>query len=288
MKTAIMTDTNSGISIKEGKDNYIFILPMPVIIDEQEYLEEVNLSYDMLCQALNENKEISTSQPSPAMLIKMWNQILESGYDEIVYIPMTSSLSSSCDTANALAMEYDGKVQVVDNHRISLPLLNSVYDAKYLAENGLNAQQIKNILEENADMNDIYITLHNLKRIIRTGRITSAGAAVATVLGIKPILKIQGGKLDAFAKARGMRNCETMMIEAVRKDLHTKYAGFPSARLKISTAGTFEKTADAKAWIQKVQNAFPNFKIQYRPLSCSIACHVGINTQGIAVAYTER
>ena len=288
MKTAVMTDTNSGISLKEGKENDIFVLPMPVIIDEENFLEDVSLTHDMLYQAMNAGKEVSTSQPSPAALMQMWNEILESGYDEIVYIPMTSGLSGACATAGSLAADYDGKIQVVDNHRISLTLLDSVYDAKYLAESGRNAAEIKEILEENAYMNDIYITLHSLKRIVKTGRITAAGAAVAAVLGIKPILKIQGGKLDAFAKARGMKNCESIMIEAVKKDMQTKYADIPYEELTINTAGTFEKKSDADAWIAKVQREFPEFKVQYRPLSCSIACHIGTNTQGIAIDHLSR
>lgn len=288
MKVAVMTDTNSGISIKEGQKNDIIVLPMPVIIDSITYLEEVNLTQEQLYQALNEDKEISSSQPSPGQLTKRWDYLLNNGFDEVVYIPMTSGLSGSCATARALAAEYDGKVQVVDNRRISLTLLDSVYDAKYLADNGLSAVQIKERLEQNAGMNDIYITLHSLKRIVKSGRITPAGAAIATVLGIKPILKIQGGKLDAFAKGRGMKSCETIMIDAVRKDLESKYAGIPRNRISIGTAGTFEKKADEKAWIKKVKAAFPEYKVQYKPLSCSIACHIGTNTQGIAIGYIER
>jgi len=288
MKTAVMTDTNSGISLKEGKENGIFVLPMPVIMDGKDYLEDVTMTHEMLYQALNDGKEVSTSQPSPAALMQMWDEILSQGYEEIVYIPMTSGLSGSCAAANSLAADYDNKIHVVDNHRISLTLLDSVYDAQSLAENGADAVQIKKILEDNAYMNDIYITLHSLKRIVKTGRITAAGAAVATVLGIKPILKIQGGKLDAFAKARGMKNCEALMIQAVQKDMQTKYAGIPKEKLTINTAGTFENKSDAEAWIQKVQNAFPDFKVQYRPLSCSIACHIGTNTQGIAIDHLAR
>lgn len=288
MKTAVMTDTNSGISLKEGKENGIFVLPMPVIMDGKDYLEDVTMTHEMLYQALNDGKEVSTSQPSPAALMQMWDEILSQGYEEIVYIPMTSGLSGSCAAANSLAADYDNKIHVVDNHRISLTLLDSVYDAQSLAENGADAVQIKKILEDNAYMNDIYITLHSLNRIVKTGRITAAGAAVATVLGIKPILKIQGGKLDAFAKARGMKNCEALMIQAVQKDMQTKYAGIPKEKLTINTAGTFENKSDAEAWIQKVQNAFPDFKVQYRPLSCSIACHIGTNTQGIAIDHLAR
>lgn len=288
MNIAIMTDTNSGISIEEGRENGIHVLPMPIIIDGRTYLEEVELTHAMLYQALNEGKDISTSQPSPAAVTEMWEQLLADGYDQIVYIPMTSGLSGACATASALALEYEGRVQVVDDRRISLTLLNAVYDAKHLSAQGMDAVQIKARLEADADQNDIYITLHSLKRIIRTGRITPAGAAIAAVLGIKPILKIQGGKLDAFAKARGMKNCETLMIEAVKKDLATKYANVPQEKLKISTAGTFEKEADAQAWVAKVGAAFPAFQVQYRPLSCSIACHIGTNTQGIAVGRVER
>ena len=288
MNIAIMTDTNSGSSIEEGRENGIHVLPMPIIIDGRTYLEEVELTHAMLYQALNEGKDISTSQPSPAAVTEMWEQLLADGYDQIVYIPMTSGLSGACATASALALEYEGRVQVVDDRRISLTLLNAVYDAKHLAAQGMDAVQIKARLEADADQNDIYITLHSLKRIIRTGRITPAGAAIAAVLGIKPILKIQGGKLDAFAKARGMKNCEALMIEAVKKDLATKYANVPQEKLKISTAGTFEKEADAQAWVAKVGAAFPAFQVQYRPLSCSIACHIGTNTQGIAVGRVER
>ena len=288
MKTAVMTDSNSGITRKEGQQNGIFVLPMPIIIDGKVYLEDVSLTHEAMYAALNADREISSSQPAPDALTKRWDKILKSGYDEIIYIPMTSGLSGACATATALAEDYNGKVQVADNHRISMTLQDSVYDAKFLADNGLTAVQIRQHLEEKAYQNDIYITLHTLKRITKTGRITPAGAAIATVLGIKPMLKIQGGKLDAFAKGRGMKNCEAMMIEAVRKDLATKYAGIPRSRLTIATAGTLEKKEDEKAWIKKVQTAFPEYKVQYKPLACSIACHVGTNTEGIAIGEIER
>ncbi len=288
MKIAVMTDTNSGISISEGRKQNIFVLPMPVIIDGKTYLEEIDLTHEMLYQALHEGKEISSSQPAPGQLTKYWNKLLQNGFDEIVYIPMTSGLSGSCATAKALASDYEGKIQVVDNHRISITLLDSVYDAKYLADKGMNAVQIKERLEANTNQNDIYITLHRLDRIVKSGRITAAGAAIATVLNIKPILKIQGGKLDAFAKGRGMKKCEELMISAVRRDLSEKYANIPQEHISIGTAGTFEEKSAEKAWIQKVKSAFPGYQVTYKPLSCSIACHIGVNTQGIAVGYIER
>ena len=288
MRTAVMTDTNSGISLEEGSRYGIYVLPMPVIIDGKDHLEEVTLTHDELYKALNENKDIVSSQPSPGAMTEMWDKILSEGYDELVYIPMSSGLSGSCSTAKALSAEYDGKVVVIDNHRISVTLLDSVYDAKYLANKGKNAAEIKELLEKNAYQNDIYITLHSLKRITKTGRITAAGAAIATVLNLKPILKIQGGKLDAYARVRGMAGAEQKMLEAVHKNIAEKYAGIPKEKLSIGAAGTFEDKRAAKQWFDKVKAEFAGYKVVYRPLSCSIACHVGTNTQGVAVGMTER
>jgi DegV family protein with EDD domain len=288
MKTAVMTDTNSGISLEEGHRYGIYVLPMPVIIDGKDYLEELTLTHDELYKALNENRDIVSSQPSPGALTEMWDRILSEGYDELVYIPMSSGLSGSCGTAKALAGEYGGKVAVIDNHRISITLLDSVYDAKYLANNGRNAAEIKEVLEKNAYQNDIYITLQSLKRITKTGRITAAGAAIATVLNLKPILKIQGGKLDAYARVRGMASAEQKMFEAVHSDLESKYAGIPKNKLSIGAAGTMEDKRAAKQWVDKVKAEFTGYKVTYRPLSCSIACHIGTNTQGVAVGLTAR
>ena len=288
MKTAVMTDTNSGITLEEGNRYGIYVLPMPVIIDGKDYLDELTLTHDILYKALNENRDIVSSQPSPGSLTEMWDKILSDGYDELVYIPMSSGLSGSCSTAKALAADYDGKVVVIDNHRISITLLDSVYDAKYLSNTGKNASEIKAVLEENAYQNDIYITLHSLKRITKTGRITAAGAAIATVLNLKPILKIQGGKLDAYARVRGMASAEEKMFEAVHKDLEGKYAGVPKDKLSIGAAGTLEDKRAAKQWVDKVKAEFPGYKVTYRPLACSIACHIGTNTQGVAVGLTTR
>ena len=288
MKTAVMTDTNSGITLEEGNRYGIYVLPMPVIIDGKDYLEELTLTHDILYKALNENRDIVSSQPSPGSLTEMWDKILSDGYDELVYIPMSSGLSGSCSSAKALAADYDGKVVVIDNHRISITLLDSVYDAKYLSNTGKNASEIKAVLEENAYQNDIYITLHSLKRITKTGRITAVGAAIATVLNLKPILKIQGGKLDAYARVRGMASAEEKMFEAVHKDLEGKYAGVPKDKLSIGAAGTLEDKRAAKQWVDKVKAEFPGYKVTYRPLACSIACHIGTNTQGVAVGLTTR
>lgn len=283
-----MTDTNSGITLDEGRENGIYVLPMPVMIDGKNYMEEVSLNHEMLYKALNEDKDIVSSQPSPGDLTEMWDKILSDGYDELVYIPMTSGLSGSCATATALSADYNGKVHVVDNHRISITLLDSVYDAKYMAENGMNGQEIKEYLEENTYQNDIYITLHSLKRIIKTGRITKAGAAIATVLNLKPVLKIQGEKLDAYAKVRGMDNAEKKMFEAIHNDLATKYKDVPKEHLSIGASGTMETQEMIDRWVGMVKQEFPGYKVTYRPLACSIASHVGTNTQGVAAGVTKR
>lgn len=283
-----MTDTNSGITIDEGRENGIYVLPMPVMIDGKDYMEELTLNHEMLYKALNEDKDIVSSQPSPGDLTGMWEKIFSDGYDEIVYIPMTSGLSGSCATATALSADYDGKVHVVDNHRISITLLDSVYDAKYMAANGMNGREIKEYLEENTYQNDIYITLHSLKRIIKTGRITKAGAAIATVLNLKPVLKIQGEKLDAYAKVRGMDNAEKKMFEAIHNDLATKYKDVPKEHLSIGASGTMETQEMIDRWVGMIKQEFPGYKVTYRPLACSIASHVGTNTQGIAAGVTKR
>lgn len=283
-----MTDTNSGITIDEGRENGIYVLPMPVMIDGKDYMEELTLNHEMLYKALNEDKDIVSSQPSPGDLTGMWEKIFSDGYDEIVYIPMTSGLSGSCATATALSADYDGKVHVVDNHRISITLLDSVYDAKYMAAHGMNGREIKEYLEENTYQNDIYITLHSLKRIIKTGRITKAGAAIATVLNLKPVLKIQGEKLDAYAKVRGMDNAEKKMFEAIRNDLATKYKDVPKEHLSIGASGTMETQEMIDRWVGMIKQEFPGYKVTYRPLACSIASHVGTNTQGVAAGVTKR
>ena len=288
MKTAVMTDTNSGITLEEGRSHGIYVLPMPVIIDGNDYMEELTLNHSALYRALNENRDIVSSQPSPGALTDMWEKIFSDGYDELIYIPMSSGLSGSCDTAKALAIDYGGKVCVADNHRISITLLDSVYDAKYYAENGMAAADIEKKLEDDAYQNDIYIMLQSLKRITQTGRITAAGAAIATVLNLKPILKIQGGKLDAYAKARGVTAAEGKMIEAVRKDIEEKYSGIPKEHLSIGAAGTMETPEEVERWVSMVKSEFGGYKVTYRPLACSIASHVGTGTQGVAVGITAR
>ena len=288
MRTAILTDTNSGLTVEEGKAAGIYVLPMPVIIEEKSYLEGIDITNEQLYEAIRTDKELSSSQPSPGDILAMWDQILEDGYDEIVYIPMSSGLSSTCSNAMQLAQEYDSKVQVVDNHRISVTLREYVYDAMALADQGHSAAEIKKRLEDSAYLATIYLTVPSLKYLLKGGRITPAAAAIANIFNIKPILTIQGEKLDLFAKVRGIKQSEKRMIEALKADLASRFSDIPSRRLLVATAGTFEKKEDADRWRGLVQSAFPESTVSYSPLPCSIACHVGMDATALGAVVTEE
>ncbi len=287
MKIAIATDTNSSITQKQADEHGIHLLPMPVIIDGETYLEGLNINNAQLYNAMKEHRDISSSQPSPGQLTEFWENILKDGYDQIVYIPMSSGLSNSCHNAIQFSRDYDGKIQVVDNHRISLTQEASVLSALLLAQQGLTAEEIKNYLEERAYQASIYITVDSMEYLKKGGRVTPAAAAFASVLNLKPILTIQGDKLDTYAKARGMKQAEEKMIEAIKQDRLTRFADVPDHQLRIETAGTFENEEKSEQWRQLVQSAFPSIPVSYVDLPCSIACHVGINAAGTAIMKKE-
>ncbi len=288
MRVAILTDTNSGISVDEGKDRGIFVIPMPVIVDGQSYLENESITHKQLYEQMMLDKDVSTSQPAPIVLTEMWDKLLSDGYDEIVFIPMSSGLSNTCETAMRFAQEYGGKVFVADNHRISVTLRESVLDAQALAAQGLNGAQIKHRLDSNAYRSSIYVTVDSMKYLIKNGRATRAAAMIATVLNIKPVLTIQGGKLDAYMKVRGIKKSMSAMIEAIDKDIKNRFAGVPTERLRIGTAGTLDSKADIDEWLNEVKAAFPKCSVYYDPLSCSIACHVGMGALGLGVSKIEE
>ncbi|MGM9552065.1 MAG: DegV family protein [Clostridia bacterium] len=285
MNIAIATDSNSGILKDENKD--IHVLPMPVIIDGEMYLEGENITNSELYEAMKEHKDISTSQPSPGQLMEFWEELLNSGYDEIVYIPMSSGLSGSCQNAILFASDLDGKVCVVDNHRISVTQKESVYAALSLAKRGYTAKEIKSYLEERAYNASIFVTVDSLEYLKKGGRITPAVAAFATVLNIKPVLTIQGDKLDTHAKVRGLNQAEREMIKAIKKDREERFNDKENSQLEIDTAGTFESEEKAEKWLKMVQEEFPEFSVGYWQLPCSIACHVGMNAAGIAIIEKE-
>ena len=269
-KIAITTDTNSGITPEEAGKHGIPLLAMPIIIDGQEYFEGVDITYDEFFERLANGADVSTSQPSVYSLTTFWDNVLNT-YDYIVHIPMSSSLSSSCDTAKGLAKDYNGKVFVADNKRISISQAQSVYDAKKMAENGMSAEDIVKKLEADAYCNSIYLAVNTLELLKKSGRVTKAGAALATVLNLKPVLQIQGGKLDAFAKARGMANAKKTMLEAAKNDLADRFAG-KKVKVEIAYSGALEPALE---WQKEVQKFFGNKELKMYRLPLSICCHVG-------------
>ena len=287
MKIAIATDTNSGITASEGEKLGVYVLAMPVNLEETIHYEGLDITSEQLYGAMRQHREVSTSQPSPGQLMELWDGILAKGYDEIVYIPMSSGLSGSCQSAALFARDYDGKVQVVDNHRISVTQRESVISALRLAEQGYDAGQIREFLEKHAYDASIYITVDSMEYLKKGGRVTPAAATLATVLNLKPVLTIQGDKLDAFAKVRGMKLAESKMIDALHQDRAERFRDVPESRLLIETAGTLENEALAESWRQQVQAEFPFAKVSYANLPCSIACHVGMNSVA-AVIMTEE
>lgn len=287
MKIAIATDTNSGITAMEGEKLGVFVLAMPVNLEETIHYEGIDITSEQLYDAMRQHRDVSTSQPSPGQLMELWDGILEKGYDEIVYIPMSSGLSGSCQSAALFAQDYDGRVQVVDNHRISVTQKESVISALRLVEQGYDAGQIRDFLEKHAYDASIYITVDSMEYLKKGGRVTPAAATLATVLNLKPVLTIQGDKLDAFAKVRGMKLAESKMIEAIHQDRAERFKDVPESRLLIETAGTLENGELAEHWRQQVQAEFPFAKVSYANLPCSIACHVGMNSVA-AVIMTEE
>lgn len=286
--TAIVTDTNSGITPAESEQLGVFAMPMPVLADTQTYYEGKDMTHEKLYAFMREDRDLSTSQPSVGDVMALWDKLLAGGYQEILYIPMSSGLSGSCATATGFAAEYEGKVQVADVHRISVTLRDAVLDAKYFADQGYTASQIKEKIEENAMHSVVYLGVDTLKYFKKNGRATAAAVAVATVLNLKPILITEGGKFDTFAKVRGIKACKERIIDALKKELETRFKDVPHSELRLATASTLENPEEAENWRQQVQAAFPEFDVTYDPLSCSIACHTGIGAVGAGLSRVQR
>ena len=284
-KIAIMTDSNSGITQKKAAGLGISVLPMPFMINDTTYFEDINLTQDRFYEFLENDAVVSTSQPSPDSLIHMFHKLLTE-YDEVVHIPMSSGLSGSCQTACMLAQEpeFDGKVFVVNNQRISVTQTQSVLDAMELAKKGYDGAQIKKILEEDKFNSSIYIMLDTLFYLKKGGRITPAAAALGTLLKLKPVLQIQGEKLDAFAKARTKSAGKSMMLQAIKNDIENRFGGFDeSAKERVTLHIAFTKDAEeAELWKQEVMEAFPGFRLKMAPLSLSVACHIGPGALALA------
>ena len=281
MKVAIITDSNSGITQEEGKQLGIRIVPMPFMINGEEYLEDITLTQQEFYAKLGEGSDISTSQPSPESIMALWDEVLEE-YDEIVHIPMSSGLSGSCQTAMMLAEDYDGKVEVVNNQRISVTQRQSALDAKELAAKGMCAAEIKEKLEAVKFDSSIYITVDTLKYLKKGGRITPAAAALGTLLRIKPVLQIQGEKLDAFAKARTMKQAKSIMVAAITKDLEERFGDRTGKNVHLEVAHT-DNQEEADEFAKELRELFPaTGEIVIAPLSLSVSCHIGPGSLAVA------
>lgn len=279
-KIAIVTDSNSGIRQAQSEALGISIIPMPFNFDDKTFLEDISLTQEQFYEQLGSGANISTSQPSPEYVLNLWDTLLKE-YDEIVHIPMSSALSSTCDTATVLASDYNGKVQVVNNQRISVTQRQSVLDALALRAEGKDAAQIKDILEKEKFESSIYITVDTLKYLKKGGRITPAAAALGTLLKIKPVLQIQGGKLDAFAKARTIKQAKSIMIKAITNDFANRFGDSTASNMHISIAHTANE-ALAEEFKEELLTLFPNHEIVVNPLSLSVACHIGPGALAVA------
>ena len=286
MKIAVVTDSNSGITQAQAKEMGVAVLPMPFMIDGETYYEDITLTREQFYQRLKDNADIATSQPTPDSILKMWDKLLKE-YDQIIHIPMSSGLSGSCSTAMMLSGEdeYEGKVFVVDNRRISVTQYQSVKDAQMLAAMGMDGTQIKKRLEETAADSVIFITVDTLKYLKKGGRITPAAAALGTLLKIKPVLIILGEKLDSFAKARTMKQAKTMMMNAIQKELDGRLHDSECRNCHLAIAHTDNEEA-ALEFKKEVEDRFPNADVYMAPLSLSIACHIGPGS--LAVTATRK
>ncbi len=286
-KIAVVTDSNSGITQSEGKELGIYVLPMPFMIGENEFFEDINLTQDAFYEKLKGGENISTSQPNLGQVSELWDKLLEE-YDEIIHIPMSSGLSGSCQSAYMLSQEdeYDGKVFVIDNQRISVTQRQSAIDARDLAAKGYTGQQIADILMREKLEASIYIMLDTLTYLKKGGRITPAAAAIGTLLKLKPVLQIQGEKLDAFSKARTSGIGREQMINAIKNDIETRFGGLENAKenVYIEIAYTYD-LAVAEDFKAQVLTHFPGFDIVVKPLSLSVACHIGPGAVAIAISH---
>ena len=282
-KIAVITDSNSGITQAEAKDLGIKVIPMPFMIDGVEFLEDINLTQDEFYKKLMGDCTISTSQPGPETVLEFWDETLKE-YDEIVHIPMSSGLSGSFQTARMLAEDYDGRVQPVNNQRISVTMRQSVIDAIKLASEGFDAAQIKEKLEEDKFNSSIYICLDTLEYLKKGGRLTPAAALLGSLLKIKPVLQIQGEKLDKFATCRTIAKAKTVMIDQARKDIVERFGGTETGEGGyISVAYTYNEE-NAVAFVKEIKETFPDATFSFMDkLSLSVSCHIGPGALAIAI-----
>lgn len=276
MKTAIVTDSNSGITQNQAKESGVFIVPMPFLIDGEQYLEDVSLTQKEFYEKLKGDASVSTSQPSAYDVGELWTEILKD-YNKIIHIPMSSGLSQTCATLTALAAnEFAGKVYVIDNQRISVTMRQSVCDAVAMVKDGKTAEEIRDYLTDTKMQASIYIMVDTLKYLKKGGRLTPAVAAIGTLLKIKPVLTIQGFKLDQYAKVRKVADAKKTMINALAKDFEERFADLrKEGKMTIAVAHT-ENEQEANAFASELKATFPDVEITFvDPLSLSVSCHIG-------------
>lgn len=280
-KVAIVSDTNCGITLEEAKKLGIYLITMPFFVDGEEYFEYKTMNHQMFFEKLRAGADVSTSMPSPADLIDTWENLLDE-YDEVVHIPMSSGLSGSCHAAAGFAEEFDGKVQVVDNKRISVIMKQAVLEAKYMADQGMSGGEIKEYLEKDGLNSAVYVAVDTLEYLKKSGRVTPAAAAIGSVLNIKPVLQIQGGKLDAYKKVRGMRQATKAMFEGIRAEMENRFAG----KEIVIRAAYSGDDAVRDSWASAIKEEFPDMEIEMNKLPISICCHTGEGAMGIGI--TEK
>lgn len=286
-KVAVITDSNSGITQKQAEELGIKVIPMPFFINGEVFYEDINLSQEQFYAKLEEGADISTSQPSIGDILDLWDKTLKE-YDEIVHIPMSSGLSGSCETAMMLANDYEGKVFVVDNQRISVTQRMSVLEAIDMADEGMSGKEIKEYLESTKLESSIYITLDTLKYLKKGGRITPAAAALGTFLKLKPVLQIQGEKLDAYAKARTLKQAKTIMIDAITNDFVTRFKDTKDAETMNIAVAYSGDSKEGEIFREELKNLFPTHDIVMEPLSLSVSCHIGPGSVAVACAKKRK
>ena len=282
-KIAIVTDSNSGILSEELKNCGVYVVPMPFLVNGVPYLENISLTQEKFYELLNANASVSTSQPSIGDLTDLWDALLKE-YDQLLHIPMSSGLSQSCATAGTIAKDYDGRVLVVDNKRISVTQKESVLEAIKLRDEGKTAEEIKEYLEKTGRYSSIYIAVDTMKYLKKGGRVTAGAAMIGTILKIKPVLQIHGDKLDKYALVRGLQKAKETMKTAIKNDLEGEYAEYvQKGEMTISVAHT-NCEADALAFAEELKTAFPNIPFRYcDPLSLSVSCHIGPGAVAVAI-----
>lgn len=284
-KIAIVTDSNAGLTQAQGKELGIHVLPMPFYINEKLFFEEISLTQAQFYDYLKQGVDISTSQPSPMDVTEFWDRLLnEEGYDEIVHIPMSSGLSASTESAEMLSRKYNGKVQVVDNQRISVTQMQSAMDARKLADEGKDAAEIKAYLLQTKMDASIYITVDTMTYLKKGGRVTPAAAALGSLFNIKPVLSIQGEKLDAFSKAHGMKVARATMLKAIKADIEKRFSDlYKNGELAIFCVYSGTETEIPADWMKQIKEVFPEVDLVMYPLSLSVSCHIGAGALAIAV-----